>query len=70
MKLKTILARILQFIYSLFGLCTAMVGYEIHQNVFFSIINFILWPISLGFWFVTHEINVTIIKETFNFFFK
>lgn len=59
-----------RFIYTLFCLATAMIGYTIHHNLFYSIINFIFAPISWIYWLITHDVNMSVIKETFSFFMK
>lgn len=48
-------------------IASAMVGYTIHQSVFWSVIDFLFWPIAWIKWLVCHEVNWTIIKETFSF---
>lgn len=60
----------LRLLYGLIGLFTAMVGYEIHHNLFFSFVNFIFWPISLAVWLIIHDLNISVIKHTFSFFFS
>lgn len=52
----------------LVSVATAMVGYQIHHNLFYSIINFIFWPISWVYWLVCHDVNLSLIKKTFEFF--
>ena len=52
--------------------CTsvAMIGYTIHHSLFWSIIDFIFWPIALIKWLICHEINISVIKQTFDFLTK
>lgn len=52
------------------GTLTAMVGHEIHGGVFWTIMNFIFWPFSWAKWLICHDVNLTIIKNTFSFFFQ
>lgn len=52
------------------SLITAMIGHTIHSSIFWSIMDFIFWPIAWIKWIIYQEVNVTIIKETFGFFFK
>lgn len=54
----------------LIGLITAMIGHTIHNSIFWSIMDFIFWPIAWCKWLILQEVNVSIIKETFNFFLK
>jgi hypothetical protein len=51
----------------IFTLPTAMIGYHIHNSIFWAIIDFIFWPIVWIKWLILQEVNLTIIKETFNF---
>ena len=59
---------------SLFGLVmatsTAMISYEMHSDGWAAFWAFILWPIHLVKWAICHDINLTIIKNTFSFFFE
>jgi hypothetical protein len=57
-------------LYGLFALITAMIGYQIHNSVGWAIFDFFLSPLVWMKWLVFHEVNLTIIKETFSFFFK
>jgi hypothetical protein len=54
----------------LIGLITAMIGHTIHNSIFWSIIDFIFWPIAWVKWLIMQEVNLSIIKETFSFFLK
>jgi len=57
-----------RFLYVVFAVATAMVGYQIHGSVFYSILNFLFAPISWIVWLIGHDVNMTIIKHTFSFF--
>jgi len=57
-------------IYTIFATCTAMIGYSIYNDLFFAIIDFFFAPIAWIYWLVTHQVNMTIIKQTFEFFLK
>lgn len=57
-------------LYTLFCIATAMIGYNIHHNLAFSFVNFLFAPISWIFWLIGHDVNMSIIKETFSFFFQ
>jgi hypothetical protein len=59
-----------EMIYFLFCVATAMIGYHIHSSLFWSMLDFIFAPLAWVKWFICQEVNVTIIKETFSFFFK
>lgn len=47
----------------------AMVGHTIHGSIFWSIVDFLFWPIALIKWFVCHEITMDVIRRTFSWFF-
>ena len=55
-------------IWLLFDLATAMIAYTMHNSLFWSIIDFIFSPIVWFKWLIMHQVNVSIIKETFSFF--
>jgi hypothetical protein len=59
-----------KIVYLIFCVATAMVGYTIHHNVFYSVVNFLFSPISWIYWLITHNVSVSVIKETFSFFLK
>lgn len=56
--------------YTLVAILVAMIGYHIHGSVFWSIMDFVFWPWCIIKWLIFQEVNMTIIKETFSFFFK
>ena len=58
------------FIYGIVGVATAMVGYTMHSSLFWSIMDFIFTPITWAKWLVCHEVNISIIKKSFEFFFN
>lgn len=58
------------FIYGILGIITAMIGYTIHSNLFWSIVDFVFVPIVWAKWLICHEVNLTVIKTTFDFFLK
>ncbi len=55
-------------LYILLGISMAIIGYHIHGNIFWAIIDWLFWPIVLLKWAICHEINLTIIKGAFAFF--
>lgn len=52
----------------LFSTATAMIGYHIHNSIFWSIMDFIFSVLAWVKWLICQEVNLTIIKETFSFF--
>jgi hypothetical protein len=57
-----------ELIYLILGIATAMVGYHIHGNIFWAIIDFIFMPFVWCKWLILHQVNLSIIKNTFMFF--
>ncbi len=57
-------------LYTICCVCTAMIGYQIHHSIFWSIIDFFFAPIAWIWWLWQHEVNVSLIRETFSFFLK
>jgi len=57
-----------QFLYLILAIATAMIGYTIHNSIFWSIVDFFFMPIAWIKWMICQEVNMTIIKETFAFF--
>ena len=55
---------------SLFALLTAIVGNAIHGSIFWTIMDFIFWPIAIFKWVIFQEINISIIKTAFSWFFQ
>lgn len=58
-----------RLLYSLFSLATAMVGYSIHHSIFWSIMDFFFTFFAWAKWLICQEVNMSIIKQTFSFFF-
>ena len=56
------------FLYTLICISTAMIGYTIHGSLFWAIVDFIFTPIVWIKWLCFHEVNMSIIRETFTFF--
>lgn len=60
--------RISQLLGFLVMIVTAMIGHTIHHSLFWAIIDFLFAPIAWAKWLICHEVNLTIIKHTFDFF--
>lgn len=58
------------FPYMIIATLTAMVGYHIHGSVGWAITDFIFWPYVWIKWLMLHQVNLSIIKDTFKFFFN
>jgi hypothetical protein len=59
----------MRFLYSIFCVLTAMVGYSIHKSVFWSIMDFLFCPFAWAKWLICREVTAAIIKTTFAWFF-
>lgn len=57
-----------RFIYFIFAICTAMVGYQIHNSIFWSIMDFIFTFWVWAKWLICHEVTLAIIRDTFSWF--
>jgi hypothetical protein len=60
--------RIGSLIYTLTCLATAMIGHTIHHSLFWSIVDFFFTPLAWMKWLICHQVTLSIIKQTFNFF--
>lgn len=56
-------------VYIIFGLLTAMVGYAIHQSIGWAIVDFLFPCFAWIKWIICHEVTMTIIQNTFSWFF-
>lgn len=59
----------MKLLYTVFSIMTAMIGYQIHHSIFWSIMDFLFTPFAWIKWLVLHEVNLTIIKGTFPWLF-
>lgn len=59
-----------QFLYLIVCVATAMIGYHIHNSLGWAIMDFLFTPIAWVKWLICHDVNLTIIRETFTFFLK
>jgi len=57
-------------LYTIFCVVTAMIGHTIHHSIFWSVVDFFFAPIAWVKWLICHEVYMSIIKETFSFFFR
>ena len=58
------------FFYLLLCAITSMIGYHIHGSIGWAIIDWLFMPIAWVKWLICHQINATVIKETFSFLLK
>jgi hypothetical protein len=57
-------------LYFIFAICTAMIGKTIHGSLFWAIVDFFFWPFAWIKWLLCQEVTLSIIKQTFSFFFN
>lgn len=57
-------------VYLILYIVTGMLGYTIHGSLFWAVVDMIFTPITLVYWLITHQINATVITETFGFLLK
>ena len=57
-------------LWGIFSIGTAIVGYEIHSSIFWSIMDFLFSPLAWAKWLVCHQISISVIKSAFSFFLK
>jgi len=57
-------------VWTILGVLTAMIGYNIHGSVFWSIMDFFFVPLAWIKWLIFHEVSLSVIKNTFEFFLK
>jgi hypothetical protein len=58
-----------ELFYTIACVLTAMIGYTIHGSLFWSIVDFFFAPFAWIKWLVCQEVTLSIIKETFTWFF-
>lgn len=58
------------FLYFLLGIATAMIGYHMHHDLVWAVLDWVFFPIAWAKWLICQEVNLTIIKETFSFLLK
>ena len=59
----------MKLLYTFFSICTALIGYTIHGSIFWSVMDFFFVPFVWIKWFIYHEVTISIIRQTFNWFF-
>jgi hypothetical protein len=59
----------MKVLYVLVACFSAMVGWTLHHSIGYAILNWIFWWISLPYWLITHKLTLSVIKQTFSWFF-
>ncbi len=54
--------------YLIFCVLTGMVAHRLYHDVLISIISGIFWPIAWIKWLICHEVTLSVLKYTFNWF--
>ena len=57
-------------LYTIFCVLTAMIGYTIHVSLFWAIVDFLFCPLAWAKWLICHEVTLSVIKQTFTWFFQ
>ena len=57
-------------IYMVFSVLTAMIGYTIHGSLFWSFMDFVFTPFAWIKWLIMHQVTMSVIKNTFSWFFN
>ena len=57
-------------LYPIYCLATAMIGHTIHGRLGWAIIDFFFAPLAWIKWLIYHEVSISIIKKSFEWFFK
>ena len=57
-------------IHLILGVLTAITGHAIHGSLFWSIIDFIFYPIAIIKWIICQEITLSVFHKAFPWFFN
>ena len=49
---------------------TAMIGHTIHGSIFWSIMDFLFAPLAWIKWLIMQQVTMSIIRDTFSWFFN
>lgn len=52
------------------AICTTMIGQTIHNSFWWGFIDFLFWPLVWVKWLIYQDVTLSIIKESFSWFFK
>ena len=59
----------MSLLYLILAIFTATIGYNIHHSIGWTLVDFFFWPLVWVKWFAMHEVNLTLIKQSFSWFF-
>ena len=54
----------------IFAVMTAMIGHTIHGSIFWSIMDFLFCPFAWIKWLIMQQVTMSIIRDTFSWFFN
>ncbi len=57
-------------IHLILAVLTAMVGHAIHGSLFWSIVDFLFYPIAIIKWLICQEITISVFHKAFPWFFN
>lgn len=55
---------------AIFCTATAIIGYHMHHSLFWAIVDFVFAPLVWVKWLILHEVTLSIIRESFAWFFR
>ena len=56
-------------LYLIFCVLTGMIGYTIHGDTVWAILDFFFCPLAWAKWLIYHEVTMPVIQQTFAWFF-
>lgn len=56
--------------YAIFAFLTSQIGFAIHKSLFWAVVDFFFSPLAWAKWIIYKEVSLSIIKSTFEWFFK
>lgn len=59
-----------ELLYTIFCVLTAMISYTINNSIIWAILAFFFSPLCWIKWLVCHDVTLSVIKETFSWFFQ
>lgn len=57
-------------LWAVFAFCTSIIGHKIHGSLFWAIMDFFFYPFAWFKWIICQQVNVSIIKSAFGWFFQ
>ena len=57
-------------IYLVFAIFTAKIGLAIHDSIFWAVMDFFFSPFAWLKWILCEQVNMTVIRQAFAFFYN